>query len=392
MSYSYNQGNSYINKKRKDDERSNKNYGYDRYEKYDKYDKYNGGYSSYHQSNHNIISNNSYYHNNNSRGKNSYYQNPKSYHSFINKNDIRRDYKKSYQKYSNNDSEGIRNLSHYEMPSPKKIEDKKLKNKDNDNEGLIKNINQLVSNFFPNQKVPYQHIFQSQQNINIEINVTTPPEIKVKGDNEKIKLNEEKMKSKMNSKEETLKKNILNIPRPSPKLNIQKFNRSSIIIKENPIYSFDAFPDSLFTINQNISSNNQNNISESKDCNIKLDSSYLLAKIPNWKLVTNFVPGSLLTEEKFENIPIDENIKEKKNFIIFVPKYEEIIEKNLNSNRINKNKVLNDIYIIKHNIKGYQKDIIKLRNKIKGNEFKLKCYSIKNKSLINAIKENNKDE
>ena len=205
-------------------------------------------------------------------------------------------------------------------------------------------------------------------------------------------MNEEKAKNTINLKEETLKRNILNIPRPSPKLNIQKFNRSSIIIKENPIYSFDAFPDSFFTLNQNVSSNNQNNVSEFKDYNLKLDSSYLLAKIPNWRLVTNFVPGSLLTEEKFENIPIDENLKETKNFIIFAPKYDDLIEKNLNSNRINKNKVLNDIYLIRHKIKGYQKEILKLKNKIKGNEFKIKCYSIKNKALINAIKENNKEE
>ena len=380
MSYSNNPSNSYINKKRREEETSNKNYRHDRY---DKYEKNNMGYSSYNK-NHSMISNNSYYHNNSSRPKNPYYPNPKNYHNYM-KNDMRREYKKSYQKYSNNDSEGIRNLSHYEMPSPKKNEEKKIKN--NDNEGLIKNINQLVSNIvkFPNQKVPYQHIFQSQQNINIEINVTSSPDIKMKGEKEKIK--EEKNKNKINVKEE--KKNILNIPRPSPKLNIQKFNRNSIIIKENPIFSFDAFPDCLF----NFKSSNQNvQENDDKDFNIKLESSYLLSKIPNWRLVTNFVPGSVLSEEKFENIPIDENLNEKKNYIIFNPKYEDIIEKNLSLNRMNRNKVMNDIYNIKHNIKNYHKEILKLKNKLKGNEFKIKCYSIKNKAIINAIKDNNKED
>ena len=120
MSYSNNPSNSYINKKRREEETSNKNYRHDRY---DKYEKNNMGYSSYNK-NHSMISNNSYYHNNSSRPKNPYYPNPKNYHNYM-KNDMRRDYKKSYQKYSNNDSEGIRNLSHYEMPSPKKMKKKK---------------------------------------------------------------------------------------------------------------------------------------------------------------------------------------------------------------------------------------------------------------------------
>ncbi len=377
MSYSNNPSNSYINKKRREEETSNKNYRHDRY---DKYEKNNMGYSSYNK-NHSMISNNSYYHNSTSRPKNPYYPNPKNYHNYM-KNDMRRDYKKSYQKYSNNDSEGIRNLSHYEMPSPKKNEEKKIKN--NDNEGLIKNINQLVSNIvkFPNQKVPYQHIFQSQQNINIEINVTSPPDIKMKGEKEIIK--EEKSKSK-NVKEE--KKNILNIPRPSPKLNIQKFNRNSIIIKENPIFSFDAFPDCLFNFkssNQNIQEN------DDKDFNIKLESSYLLSKIPNWRLVSNFVSPSLLNEEKFENIPINNNKKEKKSYILYDSKYEYILEKNLIVGR--KNKLLNDIYGIQYSIDKSNIDILKIKNKIKQKEFKLKCLSLKKESIDNAINDNRKED
>ena len=53
MSYSYNSTNSYLNKKRNDDD--SKNYRYERYDKYDKFDKYS---NHYHKTYHNIMPNN----------------------------------------------------------------------------------------------------------------------------------------------------------------------------------------------------------------------------------------------------------------------------------------------------------------------------------------------
>ena len=383
MSYSYNSSNTYLNKKRNEEEIP-KNYRYDRFDKYDKYDKYNG--SHYHKNYHNILPNN--YYNHNSRYKNSYHQSSKIYHNnnYINKNEIRRDYKQGYQKYSNND-EGVRNLSHMEIPNHKKEE----KNNQNNDKDLIKNY-QIVSNIgkFPNQQC-CQHFFQSQQNINIKINVT-PNSIKLNNEKEKDKDKEIKI-DKIKYSKENLKKEdsfLSKIPKPTPKIKLECFNRNSIIIQENPIFSFEAFPNNLFEHSKKnivLENENNNNFNNNK---ITLESSYLLSKIPNWRLVSNFVSPSLLNEEKFENIPINNNINEKKSYILYDSKYEYILEKNLIVGR--KNKLLNDIYGIQYSIDKSNIDILKIKNKIKQKEFKLKCLSLKKESIDNAINDNRKED
>ena len=384
MSYSYNSTNSYLNKKRSDDD--SKNYRYDRYEKYDKFDKYS---NHYHKTYHSIMPNN--YYNSNSRYKNSYYPPSKNYHNsnYLNKNDMRRDYKSSYQKYSNND-EGIRNLSHMEIPSPNHKKEDKIKGH-SEKDNLIKNY-QIVSNIV---NKGCQHIFQSQQNINIKINVNSNS---IKLNNEKEKDKEKKIdKNKYSNIKENIKKEdsfLLKVPKPTPKIKLECFNRNSIIIQENPIFSFEAYPNNLLDFskknyildNENINNNCNNN----KDCNFNLNSCYLLSKIHNWKLVSNFVSPSFLSEEKFENIPIEQNLKEKKNFIIYDSKYEYMLEKNLVTGR--KNKLLNDIYGIKYSIDKTDNDILKIKNKIKEKEFKLKCLSIKKDSIDKALKENRKED
>ena len=390
MSYSYNSSNSYLNKKRGDDD--SKNYRYERYDKYDKFDKYS---NHYHKTYHNIMPNN--YYNSNSRYKNSYYPPSKSYHNsnYLNKNDMRREYKSSYQKYSNND-EGIRNLSHMEIPSPNHKKEDKIKGH-SEKDNLIKNY-QIVSNIvnFPNQQ-GCQHIFQSQQNINIKINVNSNS---IKLNSEKEKDKEKKIdKNKYSNIKENIKKEdsfLLKVPKPTPKIKLECFNRKSIIIQENPIFSFEAYPNSLFDFskknyildNDNINNNCNNN--NNKDCNFNLNSCYLLSKIPNWKLVSNFVSPSFLSEEKFENIPVEQNVKEKKNFIIYDSKYEYMLEKNLVTGR--KNKLLNEIYGIKYSIDKTDSDILKIKNKIKEKEFKLKCLSIKKDCIDNALKDNRKED
>ena len=384
MSYSYNSTNTYLNKKRSDDD--SKNYRYERYDKYDKFDKYS---NHYHKTYHNIMPNN--YYNSNSRYKNSYYPPSKSYHNsnYLNKNDMRREYKSSYQKYSNND-EGIRNLSHMEIPSPNHKKEDKIKSH-NEKDNLIKNY-QIVSNIV---NKGCQHIFQSQQNINIKINVNSNS---IKLNSEKEKEKEKKIdKNKYSNIKENMKKEdsfLLKVPKPTPKIKLECFNRNSIIIQENPIFSFEAYPNNLLDFskknyildNENINNNCNNN----KDCNFNLNSCYLLSKIPNWKLVSNFVSPSFLSEEKFENIPIEQNLKEKKNFIIYDSKYEYLLEKNLVTGR--KNKLLNDIYGIKYSIDKTDNDILKIKNKIKEKEFKLKCLSIKKDCIDKALKDNRKED
>ena len=232
--------------------------------------------------------------------------------------------------------------------------------------------------------------FQSQQNINIKINVT-PNSIKLNNEKEKEKDKEIKI-DKIKYSKENLKKEdsfLSKIPKPTPKIKLECFNRNSIIIQENPIFSFEAFPNNLFEHSKKniVLENENNNFNNNK---ITLESSYLLSKIPNWRLVSNFVSPSLLNEEKFENIPINNNIKEKKSYILYDSKYEYILEKNLIVGR--KNKLLNDIYGIQYSIDKSNIDILKIKNKIKQKEFKLKCLSLKKESIDNAINDNRKED
>ena len=124
MSHSYGNGNSngnnYLNKKRLEEDIPMENrYHFDKYDKYDKY----RSHSRYNNTNyiHSKPPQGNNYYNTSSRYGNNYYNNPKPFHnnSYSNKIPQKRDYKKPYQKYSNpNANEGIRNLSHCEMPSP----------------------------------------------------------------------------------------------------------------------------------------------------------------------------------------------------------------------------------------------------------------------------------
>ena len=131
-----------------------------------------------------------------------------------------------------------------------------------------------------------------------------------------------------------------------------------------------------------------------------MKSCYLLAKIPNWRLVTNFVPASRLTNEKFSKIiPLDEdederkdemNKKEIKYSLIYNDKYEDLVEKyleeNVSSNENIKSKIFNEESIIAQ----YHYNTLKLKNKLKQGFFRINYLNIKQDNLKNAIEENNK--
>ena len=206
MSHSYGNGNSngnnYLNKKRLEEDIPMENrYHYDKYDKCDKY----RGHSRYTNMNyiHSKPPQGNNYYNTSSRYSNNYYNNQKPFHSnsYSNKIPQKRDYKKPYQKYSNpNANEGIRNLSHCEMPSPpplslkSKSDGDSLKNistnntidsKSNSNGSLcsnkginIKDI--FVSNITSNLPSGRGQPIFSQQNINIEIKLTSPSSLKFK--------------------------------------------------------------------------------------------------------------------------------------------------------------------------------------------------------------------
>ena len=134
---------------------------------------------------------------------------------------------------------------------------------------------------------------------------------------------------------------------------------------------------------------------------LSLKSCYLLAKIPNWRLVTNFVPGSKLTNEKFDKIiPLDEDEEknegapEKKEEIkyslVYSDKYEDIVDKFLEENIGMKKNIKSRIFNEESIIAQYHYNTLKLKNKLKQGLFRINYLNIKHENLKNAIEENNR--
>ena len=445
MSHSYGNGNSngnnYLNKKRLEEDIPMENrYHFDKYDKYDKY----RSHSRYNNTNyiHSKPPQGNNYYNTSARYGNNYYNNPKTYHnnSYSNKMPQKREYKKPYPKYSNpNANEGIRNLSHCEMPSPpplslkSKSDGDSLKtistsntldnSKSNSNSSIcsnkginIKDILNLTSSIPSGRGQP---IF-SQQNINIEIKLTSPSSLKYKDK----KILEHKEENKRWRKDDEDKKDeeipVFKFPKPSEKLlNYEPFNRNSIKIEENPLENFEIYSKNLYEFNlDNIPKKQNNTINDSIfNDNIEntqsIKSCYLLAKIPNWRLVTNFVPASSLTEEKFKNIiPLEEDDdrteelepgkespgkeskkkeSQKKSYLVYFQKYEETAEKYLEQNMTKKRQVKKEIFNQKYIIAQFHYDILKYKNKIKQNKYKINYLNIKQDNTKNALDERNKD-
>ena len=98
---------------------------------------------------------------------------------------------------------------------------------------------------------------------------------------------------------------VFDFPKPAPKIEIEPFDKNSIKIEPNPFDDYQMFPNKE-QINPILSTNESGEKKEIKPYDIGIKSSYLLAKIPNWRLVTSFVSVEQLKEEKFSNI-IDKN-------------------------------------------------------------------------------------
>ena len=437
MSHSYGNGNSngnnYLGKKQlEEDIPIDNRYHFDKYDKFDKY----GNHGRYNNMNyiHSKPSNENNYYGNSSRYRSNYYNNPKSFHgnSYSNKPGPKRDYKKSCQKYSN---EGIRNLSHCEMPSPPPLSLKQKSDSDSlknisstsgdtksikslgSNTGLnLKDINKLVSNITNIPTGRGQPIF-NQQSINIGIKLGSPSNLKFKEKGiSEFKEENKKWRKDEDNKEDEIP--IFNFPKPSEKLlNYEPFNKSLIKIEPNPLDEFEIYPKKLLEFNKNNcprkpyntpkESSNNDNIENT----LSIKSCYLLAKIRNWKLVTKFIPASYLTKEKFKNIiPLDEDKedggrteetnsskisnqkgedpkkeKEKKFYLVYSEKFEENVEKSLEPMMQRKKQVKRDIFNKKYIIAQYHYDILKLKNKIKQNKFKINYLNINQENLKTAL-------
>ena len=406
MSHSFGSGNSsqntYLNKKRlEDDIPIEPRYHYDKYSKYNSHSRYNPMNYMHSKSQGNA------YYNSNPRYRSNYY-NPQNY-----KYGPKRDFKKSYQKYSGpNSNDGIRNLSNCDMtPSPPPLSLKKSNDsistrydsktnltETNGNSININNLNKLVSNITShipqsNHNRPIYH--NGQQNINIQIELTPDSLRKDDYSNSKRKKSMEEAKNEEDD--------IVNVkfPKKSEKLlNFEPFDRSLVKIEENPLDNFDLYPKNLFG-NNNINGIRKNNLISLHDYtnnyfienNLGIKSCYLLAKIPNWRLVTNFVPASELNEEKFDNIlPLDEGKgegKEKnmKSFLVYDEKYEEIVEKYLEQNMAKSNQTEKAVFNFKFIIASFHYDILKIKNKINKTKFKINYLTIKQENSRNAIEQ-----
>jgi len=434
MSHTYGNGNSngtsYLGKKRPEEDIPIDNrYHYDKYEKFDKY----GNHGRYNNMSyiHSKPSNGNSYYGNSSRYRGSYYNTPKSFHgnSYSNKGGPKRDYKKPYQKYTN---EGIRNLSHCEMPSPPPLSLKPKSDSDSlknisstsgDSKSIrslgsntslnIKDINKFVSNITNIPTGRGQPIF-NQQSINIGIKLGSPSNLKFKEKGEFKEENKKRRKDEDNKEEEIP---IFTFPKPSEKLlNYQPFNKSLIKIESNPLDDFGVYPKKLFELNKNNFPRKSNSTTIRESINndnlenaLSIKSCYLLAKIPNWNLVTKFIPASLLTKEKFKNIiSLDEekdddsptedlnsskNVqdngvkkeKEKKFYLVYSEKYEENVEKTLDPIMQKKKQVKRDIFNKRYIIAQYHNDILKFKNKLKQNKYKINYLNIKQENLKTAL-------
>ena len=416
MSHTYTNGsstgNSFLNKKRLDEDiQMDDRYHCGKYEKFDKYGNH-GRYNNMNYSYSKPLQGNSYY-NTGSRYRGNHYNKPFHGNYQPNKLGPKRDYKKPYQKYSNsNANEGIRNLSHCEMPSPKR-DSESLKSADNksnsirtisSNNGInLKdlNINKFVSNLngIPNGR---GHPIFNQQNINIAIKLTSPPNLKYK--DSKISEYKEENKKWKKDEEEDEEIPIFKCPKlPEKLINYEPFNRNSVKIEENPIEKFEIYPKNLYEVNINNFTRKFNNSTIRDSINndnienaLSIKSCYLLAKIRNWRLVTNFVPASALTEEKFKNIiPLDEEKEEngqaKKSYLVYSEKFEEIVDKSLEQIMHKKKQVKKDIFNKKYIIAQFHYDILKLKNKIKQYKYKVDFLNIKQENIKNVLDENHKE-
>ena len=416
MSHSYGNGNSsgnnYLNRKRAEDDIPS--YYYDKYDKFDKYGnhsnpRYNNSmsynYSKPPQKMNNYYSSNSRYYNN-------YYSRQKPFYSNMNYSNglsQKRDYRKPYQKISAPGSnEAIRNLSHCDMPSSSPLSigrkntdslklteasSSEMKQSPNLN---LKNLNKYVPNM--NQG----HPIISQQNININI--------KLSSSSTNLKYNQKEDKKSWKKKEDLIDKErrcnlqLIPFPQPSPSLmNFRPFDKSLIKLEPNPLEKFELYPNHLYELNMTALYNsikrngtsikeliNRDNISDV----LALKSCYLLAKIPNWRLVNEkfdkIIPLNEDEEETEEALPSKKD-EEVKYSLIYNDKYEDIADKYLEENFGMKKGIKSRIFNEESIIAQYHYNTLKLKNKLKQGFFRINFLNIKHENLKNAIEENNKN-
>ena len=382
-------GSTYLAKKRlKEPTKMDSHQTYDQYNKY----RNNDSRSKYtNMNNHHSYSFKGY------NSRNNYSYNSKNFYS----NRYQRTYeKKEFKKiHQKNLDEGIRNLSNYDgddvfsqhalsikeehslnsfststnFNSPYKLNDRYNP----------KDVSKLVSNITGKSRSYHQENYI--QNTSNEI---AP-----------------KYRSESNPKtkrEKDLTEAQLEIPYPNEKYkNYVPFDRDSIDIKSpSPLDDFEVYPKTLYTLNVNTIIPKNTNTSESNKNvlnELSFKSCYLLSKIPNWRLVSKFVPISSLKQEKFEKINGEEDSSEKKekndekkSFLVYSEKFDDMVENYLDENKNKKKELEADILGMKSIVGQYHYDISFIKNKIQHNKYKLNYLDVKSQNLCSRIEESQK--
>lgn len=360
---------------------------FENYDKFHKYYKYcpNEKYK-YFNKYHTRFEKDNYYYNRSYKYRNDYYNSSKGYYKsgFSNKFYGKKDYK-NYDK--NKYQEEIRNISNYERIYPKSI---LLKEKEE--ESSLNSYPSSTNLASPNKSFNSKNLSQDiHEDLNNEIGF-------------KFLENFEKREKEISEDKSEGKETHEDFLKIYNKLSkYQYFNRDLIKIEENPLKNFEIYPKNLF-FKRNIQKDNIKTSIETKNT-ISLDSCYILSKIPNWRLVSKFIPVSTLKKENFEKFlekidkddedeNEDENIgkNEKKNreiksHIIYSEKYENIVDDYLKENMIKDKKIKYDIFHRKLICTQFQYDILDIKNKILQNKYEIDLLNVQKNNLCNALEE-----
>ena len=109
------------------------------------------------------------------------------------------------------------------------------------------------------------------------------------------------------------------------------------------------------------------------------------------------MPISSLKQEKFEKINEEgENLEkkekndEKKSFLVYSEKFEDMVDSYLDENKNKKRELEADIFGMKSIVGQYHYDISFIKNKIQNNKYKLNYLDVKSQNLRSHIEESQK--
>lgn len=459
---------TFLNKKRSDAEMDHMNMKrhFDYEEKYDqKYDHYERPYErtydkgdKYYQSK--FHNSNSPYSNGfhgggnlkNYRSKDYYYPSQPKYHNYLGNKSPRKDYKdykdfkdykKPFQKFTT-DTDGVRNLSHCDLPSPPRKKDDHPENrKDEMYSDLNYVMNRLPQGQFatPQQGPPYQQIYQNQQNINIKIiqkpfcsgpcgtfDKRTPSNLSssyvassytkrrysnqfdfIKDSDKNDKNNALKLiqqgSNESSTKHSQEHKYESKIPKPKTYVPPLKTNLSLIEIPKHLLEKGLNLPTEENKENKPLGYTSSYKINKSSN-SYTLDlekSSYLLSKIPNKRLVSNYVnPSSNMASSayvdntKIRNLSNEAYVEppqtqeKKKSFLVYDEKYEKQVKKFIEQNADKKENLRKQIAELKKSMEKNEGEVRSTKTKVYLNEWKSDFYSSQIEALDKIIEEKTK--